>query len=107
MPVAKKRFASRRSAKAGKGVVSVLPKNYAAVLEAVKARIRAAQLKAALAVNHELVLLYWQIGKEIIERQDKEGWGSKVVERLAKDLHREFPGMGGLSERNMKYRGLS
>jgi predicted nuclease of restriction endonuclease-like (RecB) superfamily len=83
--------------------VAVLPKNYAAVLEAVKARIRAAQLRAALSVNHELVTLYWHVGKEIIERQDKEGWGSKVVERLAKDLHREFPSMGGLSERNMKY----
>ena len=62
--------------------MSVLPKNYAAVLEAVKARIRAAQLRAALAVNSELVMLYWYIGREIRERQDKEGWGSKVVERL-------------------------
>lgn len=83
--------------------VAVLPKNYTAVLEAVKARIRAAQLKAALAVNHELVALYWHIGREIIERQDKEGWGSKVVERLAKDLCREFPGMGGFSRSNLLY----
>jgi predicted nuclease of restriction endonuclease-like (RecB) superfamily len=101
MPVAKKRSASRRSAKAGRGAVSVLPKNYAAVLEAVKARIRAAQLRAALAVNSELVMLYWHIGREIMERQDKEGWGSKVVERLAKDLHKEFPDMGGFSRSNM------
>jgi len=83
--------------------VAVLPKNYTAVLEAVKARIRAAQLKAVLAVNHELVSLYWHIGKDIIERQDKEGWGSKVVERLAKDLYREFPGMGGFSRSNLLY----
>lgn len=86
-----------------KRVAVVLPKNYQAVLEAVKARIREAQLGAAVAVNQELVLLYWRIGKEIIGRQEKEGWGSKVVERLAKDLQKEFPGMGGFSERNLKY----
>lgn len=81
----------------------VLPKGYAELLATLKERIRAAQLKAALAVNHELVMLYWHIGREIIERQGKEGWGSKVVERLAKDLHKAFPGMGGLSERNLNY----
>ncbi|MBK8611911.1 MAG: DUF1016 family protein [Flavobacteriales bacterium] len=103
MPVKKRSTALRTVKKRKKTSVTVLPKNYTAVLEAVKARIRAAQLKAALAVNHELVLLYWHIGKEIIERQDKEGWGSKVVERLAKDLHREFPGMGGFSRSNLLY----
>lgn len=86
-----------------KKAVAALPKNYHAVLEAVKARIREAQLRAAVTVNQELVMLYWHIGKEIIQRQDKEGWGSKVVERLAKDLHKAFPGMGGFSERNLKY----
>lgn len=104
MPVKKKRTAALRTVKKRRSVpVAVLPKNYTAVLEAVKARIRAAQLNAAIAVNRELIQLYWHIGKEIIERQDKEGWGSKVVERLAKDLHKEFPGMGGFSDRNMKY----
>lgn len=86
---------------AKKRTVSVLPKSYKAVLEAVKERIRSARLKAARAVNSELVMLYWHIGREIIERQDKEGWGSKVVERLAKDLHKEFPDMGGFSRSNM------
>lgn len=103
MPVKKTTSSLRRSVSAPKRRVSVLPKSYAAVLEAVKERIRTAQLKAALAVNSDLVMLYWSIGREIMERQDKEGWGSKVVERLAKDLHREFPGMNGLSERNLKY----
>jgi predicted nuclease of restriction endonuclease-like (RecB) superfamily len=84
-------------------VVEVMPKGYAELLDALKERIRAAQLRAALAVNHELVALYWHIGKEIIERQDRQGWGAKVVERIAGDLHREFPGMGGLSGRNLKY----
>ncbi len=95
MPVVRKR--------AKKRAVSVLPKSYGAVLEAVKARIRAAQLQAARSVNQELVSLYWHIGREIIQRQDKEGWGSKVVERLAKDLHKEFPDMGGFSRSNMLY----
>lgn len=62
--------------------------NYADFLDGLKQRIRTAQIKAALAVNKELVLLYWQIGREILQRQKLEGWGSKVIERLAKDLKR-------------------
>jgi predicted nuclease of restriction endonuclease-like (RecB) superfamily len=103
MPVKKTTSLLRRGVSAPKRAVSVLPKSYAAVLEAVKERIRAAQLKAALAVNSELVMLYWSIGREIMDRQDKEGWGSKVVERLAKDLYKEFPGMGGFSRSNLLY----
>lgn len=59
--------------------------------------IRQAQVKAALAVNTELVLLYWQIGKDILERQEQEGWGAKVINSLAKDLKAEFPDMKGFS----------
>lgn len=77
--------------------------NYAALLDGLKQRIRAAQVKAALAVNQELVLLYWQIGKEILTRQEEQGWGSKVIERLAKDLKREFPDMRGFSRSNLLY----
>jgi predicted nuclease of restriction endonuclease-like (RecB) superfamily len=77
--------------------------NYAALLANVKDRIQNAQVRAALAVNRELVLLYWGIGKEILARQQEEGWGSKVVERLAKDLHAEFPEMKGLSRTNLLY----
>ena len=51
-------------------------------------RIRAAQLRASLAVNQELVLLYWQIGHDILDRQDREGWGAKIIDRLAIDLKR-------------------
>jgi predicted nuclease of restriction endonuclease-like (RecB) superfamily len=68
-----------------------------------KTRIRQAQVKAALAVNRELVLLYWQIGREILARQASEGWGTKVIDQLAKDLKLEFPEMTGLSPRNLKY----
>jgi predicted nuclease of restriction endonuclease-like (RecB) superfamily len=76
---------------------------YAALLDELKARIRAAQVKAALSVNRELILLYWDIGKSIVERQRKEGWGRSVVERLARDLQAEFPGISGFSPQNMWY----
>lgn len=81
----------------------LLPKGYEALLGQIKERIRSAQLRAALAVNRELVLLYWQIGREILQRQEREGWGVKIVERLAADLHHSFPEMTGLSSRNLKY----
>ncbi len=102
-PKPKPKPRSKPRTKRRAATVAVLPKNYASLLASLKERIRAAQLRAAIAVNHELVTLYWHIGKEILERQGKEGWGSKVVEHLAKDLHKEFPGMGGLSDRNLKY----
>ena len=79
------------------------PDAYAVFLSDLKDRIRSAQVKAALAVNQELVLLYWQIGTEILQRQEKEGWGRKVVTRLAQDLKREFPKMKGLSRTNLLY----
>ena len=53
-------------------------------------------------MNRELILLYWQIGSEILTRQ-QEGWGAKIVDRLAGDLRRDFPEMTGLSARNLKY----
>lgn len=80
-----------------------LPADYAAWLAELKTRIHAAQQRASLAVNRELVLLYWQIGRDILARQDREGWGSKVIERLAQDLRNAFPDMKGFSPRNLKY----
>lgn len=80
-----------------------LPDDYSEFLQALKERIRTSQIKAALAVNKELVLLYWQIGKDILERQEQEGWGAKVITTLAKDLKAEFPEMKGFSSRNLKY----
>ena len=77
--------------------------DYAAFLEGLKTRIKTAQVKAALAVNRELVELYWQIGQDILEKQKAEGWGSKVIERLSKDLRKEFPDIKGFSARNLKY----
>ncbi|MGB0560196.1 MAG: PDDEXK nuclease domain-containing protein [Spirulinaceae cyanobacterium] len=77
--------------------------HYIQFLEGLKQRIRSAQLRAALAVNQELIHLYWQIGREIILRQEEQGWGSKVISQLAKDLKREFPEMTGFSTTNLKY----
>jgi predicted nuclease of restriction endonuclease-like (RecB) superfamily len=72
-------------------------------LRDLKQRIQAAQIKAALAVNRELVLLYWQIGRDILERQGKAGWGAKIIDRLSMDLHAEFPDMKGFSRSNLLY----
>ena len=76
---------------------------YAFLLAELKERIRTARLKAAVAVNQELILLYWSIGRDILERQTAAGWGARVVDRLAADLRRDFPEMTGLSPRNLKY----
>ena len=79
------------------------PDGYTDWLGDLKARIHAAQQRATLSVNRELVLLYWQIGREILARQVQQGWGSKVIERLAHDLREAFPEMKGFSPRNLKY----
>lgn len=68
-----------------------------------KSRIQSAQVKAALTVNRELITLYWSIGREILQRQAAQGWGAKVIDRLAKDLRSAFPDMKGFSPRNIKY----
>lgn len=68
-----------------------------------KARIWQARTRAALSVNQELILLYWQIGRDLLARQQELGWGAKVISRLATDLRREFPDFRGLSARNLRY----
>ena len=79
------------------------PEGYADWLADLKGRIHTAQQRATLAVNRELVLLYWQIGRDILARQVEQGWGAKVIERLAHDLRADFPEMKGFSPRNLKY----
>lgn len=80
-----------------------LSPRYMELLAELKTQISSAQLKAAQSVNQELVLLYWRMGKQISERMKSEGWGSKVIDRLAVDLHRSFPEMKGFSPRNLRY----
>jgi predicted nuclease of restriction endonuclease-like (RecB) superfamily len=79
------------------------PEGYAGWLAELKERIHTARQRAALAVNRELVLLYWQIGRDILARQAAQGWGARVIERLAHDLREAFPEMKGFSPRNLKY----
>ena len=82
---------------------NLLPDDYPKLLEQLKGRIRTAQIQAGLSVNRELVLLYWEIGREILNRQQQSGWGGKVIDQLSADLRREFPEMKGFSPRNLKY----
>jgi predicted nuclease of restriction endonuclease-like (RecB) superfamily len=77
--------------------------DYETLLKDLKERIRQAQVRAALSVNKELVILYWQIGRDILQRQDSLGWGAKVIDKLAGDLRSSFPEMKGFSPRNLKY----
>lgn len=79
------------------------PEGYEVWLADVKAWIFAARQRAALAVNSELLGVYWQIGKDILDRQTAQGWGVKVIERLSHDLRTTFPDLGGFSRANLFY----
>lgn len=85
--------------------LEILPLNpdYQEFLESLKDRVSIAQLRAVASVNRELVLLNWQIGKEILKRQEQFGWGARVIDLLSRDLTQAFPNMRGFSPRNLKY----
>ena len=88
----------------GTGAKSLpLPSGYLEVFEDIKERVHAARIRVSLSVNRELVLLYWEIGRLILQRQKAEGWGAMVIDRLSADLNREFPDQKGFSSRNLKY----
>ena len=80
-----------------------IPTDYAAWLADLKARIASARGRAVLAANAEHIALYHELGREILSRQGREGWGAKVIDRLSADLRAAFPDMKGLSSRNLKY----
>ncbi len=80
-----------------------LPENYPSFLKEIKSRIHEAQYAALKVVNRELVGLYWDIGRMIVERQAGETWGKSIVQQLVGDLQREFPGIKGFSQRNVFY----
>lgn len=79
------------------------PEGYAAVLGEFKERIRCERLRVVLASNAAMVLLYWDIGERILDKQHHEGWGARVIDRLSADLQEAFPDMKGFSPRNLKY----
>lgn len=92
---------TRRNVPARRG--DALPAGYPRFLEEVKRAVSTARSQAALAVSAAVLAAYWEIGAGIIAREDQEGWGAKVIERLAADLRREFAGVRGLSARNLRY----
>jgi predicted nuclease of restriction endonuclease-like (RecB) superfamily len=79
------------------------PPGYADWLTEIKARVAAARRRTVLMANGELMRLYWQIGRGILDRQASQGWGAKVIERLARDLRDAFPEMKGFSRANLMY----
>jgi len=83
--------------------IAEMPPNYGELLEDLKERIAKERLRVTLAANAAMVLLYWDIGRAILDRQEQEGWGTKVIDRLSHDLRNAFPEMKGLSPRNLKY----
>ena len=94
-------MAKKRSSPATR--LTPAPRGYTGFLDQVKHRIRTSRFRAAVAVNRELIGLYWSIGRDILERQREQGWGAKVIDRLSADLGRTFPDMKGFSARNLKY----
>ena len=84
-------------------VRSELPKDYAAALAEIKERVRQERLRVVLAANSAMVLLYWDIGRVILDRQAREGWGARVIDHLAEDLQTAFPEMRGFSPRNLLF----
>lgn len=84
-------------------MTQLVPESYGSFLETLKYRVQNAQTKASMSVNRELVLLYWRVGKDILEKQNQAGWGAKVIDQLSKDLRNLFPDTKGFSSRNLKY----
>lgn len=83
--------------------VAELPADYADWFANLKQRIQQERLRVILSSNSAMVLLYWEIGQRILEKQTSQGWGAKIIDRLASDLHETFPEMKGFSPRNLKY----
>lgn len=81
--------------------ITGINEEYETFLRALKERIRTAQIRAALAVSRELIELYWQIGRDIVSRQEQHSWGNSSIDRLAHDLKTAFPGVEGFSRRNL------
>jgi predicted nuclease of restriction endonuclease-like (RecB) superfamily len=78
-----------------------LPKDYPRFLSGLKERIRAGRFKVALSANRELTAMYWDLGRQVVERQKRGSWGMKIIDQAARDLRAEFPGMSGLSASNI------
>ena len=100
----------RRNSKSRKDVImpvsaseNQMPDSYSVFLGNLKKRIQQERLKVVLSANAALVMMYWDIGRSILQKQNNEGWGAKVIDRLSLDLKYAFPEMSGFSPRNLKY----
>ncbi len=94
--MAKKKIVIKKSP-----ATKIANQEYVQVFSDIKKRIQEAQIKAAIVASKELLLLYWTIGKIISEKQEKSGWGTSFIERLSKDVQKEFPGIAGFSATNI------
>jgi predicted nuclease of restriction endonuclease-like (RecB) superfamily len=83
--------------------LSAMPSDYQKFIGELKSQIKKERLKTILSANASMILMYWNIGKSILNRQQNEGWGTKVIDRMSKDLKEAFPDMSGFSPRNLKY----
>lgn len=99
----KSRGRTRNSASFPAASQGNLPETYRATLKELKQRIQQERLRITLSANSAMTLLYWDIGKTILSRQEAEGWGAKTIDRLSNDLQKSFPDMKGFSPRNLKY----
>lgn len=81
----------------------ILSEEYTSFIEFVKNQIQQRKLSIVVSANREMILLYWEIGNEILDRQSKYGWGAKIIDKIAFDLQKTFPNMSGFSTRNLKY----
>jgi predicted nuclease of restriction endonuclease-like (RecB) superfamily len=80
-----------------------MPEGYSSFIKTIKDQIVKKRLETVLAANSTMIIMYWEIGNAILQRQKNEGWGSKVIDRMSHDLKSEFPEMNGFSPRNLKY----
>ena len=83
--------------------LSEMSDTYLKFIEEVKAEIQKQRISVVLNANSSMICLYWNIGKAIMKKQEEEGWGAKVIDRMSKDLKDAFPEMSGFSPRNIKY----
>ena len=83
--------------------LSEMSDSYMQFIEKIKEQIRMQRISVVMKANSSMICLYWTIGKAILEKQEEEGWGAKVIDRMAKDLKEAFPDMSGFSPRNIKY----
>jgi len=82
---------------------SDMSSSYSRFIEEIKAKIRQQRFSVILNANASMVCLYWNIGQAILQKQAEEGWGAKVIDRMAADIKAAFPEMSGFSPRNIKY----